>query len=36
MGAGTTALVAKELGRNYVGIELNREYVKLAQERLGG
>jgi DNA modification methylase len=36
MGAGTTALVAKELDRNYVGIELNREYVRIAEERLGG
>jgi len=36
MGAGTTALVAKELGRNYVGIELNSDYVKMAEERLGG
>ena len=34
MGAGTTALVARELGRNYVGIELNEEYVRLAGERL--
>lgn len=34
IGAGTTALVAQELGRNYVGIELNSEYVKIAQERL--
>ena len=34
MGAGTTAVVAKELGRNYVGIELNGEYVRIAQERL--
>ena len=36
MGAGTTAVVAKELGRNYVGIELNGDYVRLAQERIGG
>jgi DNA modification methylase len=36
MGAGTTAVVAKELGRDYVGIELNGEYVRLAQERLYG
>jgi len=35
MGAGTTALIARELGRNYVGIELNSEYVRLAEERLG-
>jgi DNA modification methylase len=34
MGAGTTALVAAELGRKYVGIELNADYVKLAEERL--
>jgi len=36
IGSGTTALVAKELGRNCVGIELNEEYVKMAGERLGG
>jgi len=35
MGAGTTALVAKELGRNYIGIELNAEYIAMAEERLG-
>ena len=35
MGAGTTAVVARELGRNYIGIELNEEYVRLAGERLG-
>jgi site-specific DNA-methyltransferase (adenine-specific) len=34
MGAGTTALVACDLGRNYVGIELNEEYVKIAEQRL--
>jgi len=34
MGAGTTALVAKELGRNYVGIELNPDYIKIAEKRL--
>ena len=34
MGAGTTAVVAKETGRNYVGIELNSEYVRLAEERV--
>jgi DNA modification methylase len=34
MDAGTTAIVARELGRNYIGIELNEEYVKLAEERL--
>jgi DNA modification methylase len=34
IGAGTTALVAAELGRKYIGIELNADYVKLAEERL--
>lgn len=34
MGAGTTALVARKLSRNYIGIELNEEYVKMANKRL--
>lgn len=34
MGAGTTALVAKKLNRNYVGFELNAEYIKIAEKRL--
>ena len=39
MGSGTTATVAKRLGRNWVGIELNEEYAKFintktAQEEL--
>ena len=34
MGAGTTAVVAQELGRSYVGVELNAEYVRLAEERV--
>ena len=34
MGSGTTALVAKELGLNYIGIELNEEYIKMAEKRL--
>jgi DNA modification methylase len=33
-GSGTTGLVAQQLGRNYIGIELNPEYVKIAQKRL--
>ena len=35
-GAGTTCLVAKELGRQYLGIELNPEYAKMAQNKLNG
>lgn len=34
MGAATTALVARKLGRNYTGCELNPDYVKLAERRL--
>jgi DNA modification methylase len=34
MGAGTTALVARKLGRNYIGIELNPEYIKIVEKRL--
>jgi len=33
-GAGTTGLVAKQLGRDYLGIELNPEYIKIAEKRL--
>lgn len=36
MGAGTTGLVAKKLNRNYLGIELNPEYIKIAEERIVG
>jgi len=35
MGSGTTAQVAKKLGRQYLGCELNKEYEKLQQERIG-
>lgn len=34
MGSGTTAAVAKRLNRNYIGIELNKEYHSLINERL--
>lgn len=33
-GSGTAGLVAQQLGRKYVGIELNPDYVALAAERL--
>ena len=35
MGSGTTAMVAKELGRNYLGCELNKDYGDLINKRLG-
>ena len=34
MGSGTTAVVTRQLGRNFIGIELNSEYVTLARKRL--
>jgi DNA modification methylase len=34
LGAGTTGLVALQNARRFIGIELNPEYVKLAQDRL--
>ena len=34
MGAGTTALVALKLGRHFVGIELNTDYIELAYRRI--
>lgn len=33
-GSGTTAVVARKLGRNYCGVELNEEYCLWAQKRL--
>lgn len=35
-GSGTTGLVALELQRRFLGIELNPEYVEIAQRRLNG
>lgn len=34
MGAGTTALVARKLQRNFIGFELNPDYIKIAERRL--
>ena len=34
MGSGTTGIVANKLGRHYVGIELNPEYVEIAERRI--
>jgi len=34
MGSGTVAVVAKRLGRNWIGIELNPEYIEMAYRRL--
>jgi len=34
MGAGTVALVARENNRDFVGCELNPEYIKIANQRI--
>jgi DNA modification methylase len=34
MGSGTTAVVARKLNRNYVGFELNPDYIKIAGRKL--
>jgi len=33
-GTGTTGAVAKKLGRNWIGIERDRKYIKVAQKRI--
>ncbi len=35
MGSGTTAAAALELGRKYMGFELNEEYFAISEKRLG-
>jgi site-specific DNA-methyltransferase (adenine-specific) len=36
IGSGTTAVAAKKLGRDYIGIEILREYCKMAENSLRG
>lgn len=33
-GTGTTCLAAKRLGRRYIGLELDKEYVEIAEQKL--
>ena len=33
-GSGTTGIVAKKLGRNFIGIELKPEYKDMAENRM--
>lgn len=35
LGSGTTAVACKQLGRKYIGIEINPGYCKIAEQRLG-
>lgn len=34
VGAGTTAVAAKRLGRNYIGIDIDESYVKITENKL--
>jgi len=34
IGSGTTAVIAQQLGRKYVGIDVNSKYCEMARERL--
>ncbi len=34
MGSGTTAVACKELGRKFIGVEINEPYIQIALERL--
>jgi len=34
LGSGTTAAVAKKLGRSWIGIERDKKYIKVAQKRI--
>ncbi len=35
MGSGTTGLVCKQLNRKFIGIELEKKFVKIAKSRIG-
>lgn len=34
MGSGTTGVACKNLNRNFIGIEISEEYMKIAKERI--
>lgn len=34
MGSGSTGVAAKKLNRNFIGMELNKEYFKIAKQRI--
>ena len=35
LGSGSTAVVAQQLGRDFIGIEQEEQYLAMARERLG-
>ena len=36
MGSGTTGIACKELERDFIGIELDKEYFEIAKNRIKG
>ena len=34
IGSGTTAVACKELDRKFIGVEINKQYIDIANERL--
>ena len=34
MGSGTTGVACKKLNRNFIGIEMNEHYFKIAEDRI--
>lgn len=36
MGSGTTGKVSRKLGRNFIGIEIDKEYFKISEDRVYG
>ena len=35
MGSGTTGVACKNLNRNFIGIELDKDYFEIAKQRIG-
>jgi site-specific DNA-methyltransferase (adenine-specific) len=34
LGSGTTAIAVRKLGKNFIGIEINEEYIRIAEKRI--
>ena len=34
VGSGTTCVASKKLNRNYIGFEINPDYIKIANKRI--